>query len=53
MAEIAVTHLKSLPSPFIEDKFEEHIAKKGAQADTALSHLMKILYLRVGYADAS
>ena len=32
--------------PFlIEDKFEQHLATKGALAETALSHLMKILYI--------
>ena len=45
MAEIGVDNLKWVPSPFIQDKFEEHLAKKGVQADTALSHLMKTLYL--------
>jgi hypothetical protein len=45
MKEIGATSLKWVPSPFIEDKFEKQFAKKGEQADTALSHLMKIMYM--------
>ena len=45
MKEIGVTSLPWVPSPSIKDKFEEKIAKKGEQANTVLSHLMKIMYL--------
>ena len=45
MKEIGVSPLKWVPSPFIDDKFESEFAKEGKQAKTALSHLMKILYL--------
>ena len=45
MSEIGVTSLPWVPSPSTDDKFEEPFAKKGKQADTALSHLMKLMYL--------
>lgn len=35
MREIKVKSLKWVPSPSIDDKFEEAFTKKGAQADTA------------------
>ena len=38
-------HFPWVPSPSIDDKFEEPFAKKGKQAYTALSHLMKVMYL--------
>ena len=45
MQEIGVSSLPWVPSPVIEDQFEEAYASKGKQADTALSHLMKLLYI--------
>jgi len=45
MNEIGVTSLKWVPSPSVDDKFEAQYAKKGKQADTVLSHLMKIMYM--------
>ena len=44
MAEVGVKNLKLVPSPFIEDKFEQRLATKGVQAETAFSHLMKTLH---------
>ena len=45
MKEIKVSSLPWVPTPSLEDKFEDHYAKKGKQADTVLSHLMKIMHL--------
>ena len=40
MKEIGVKSLKWVPTPSVEDRFDEAHAKKGAQAATALSHLV-------------
>ena len=45
MKEIGVKSLKWVPTPSLDDRFDEAHAKRGAQADTALSHLMKIMYI--------
>ena len=45
MSEIGVSTLPWVPSPATDDKFEEKYAHKGEQADTVLSHLMKIMYM--------
>ena len=45
MKEIGVKSLKWVPTPVIDERFGEAHAKKGAQAATALSHLMKIMYI--------
>lgn len=45
MREIKVKSLKWVPSPFIDDKFDQSSAKRGEQTDSALSRLTKILYM--------
>ena len=45
MKEIGVQTLEWVLSPTIEDKFDKSFAKRGKQASTALSQLMKIMYL--------
>ena len=45
MNEIGITSIKWVPSPSTDDKFEAQYAKKGKQAETVLSHLMKIMYM--------
>ena len=45
MKEAGVKHLAWVPSPSIDDRFDEESSKKGKFADTALSHLMKLLYI--------
>jgi hypothetical protein len=45
MKEAGVKHLAWVPSPSIDNRFDEESSKKGNFADTALSHLMKLLYI--------
>jgi hypothetical protein len=45
MKEIGVKTLSWVPTPTLEDKFDSEHAKEGIQAKTALSHLMKIMYI--------
>ena len=45
MSEIGVKTLSWVPTPTLEDKFYSEHAKEGIQAKTALSHLMRIMYI--------
>ena len=45
MKEAGVLKLPWVPSPTIDDRFDQESAKKGALADNAASHLMKLLYI--------
>ena len=45
MTEIGVKDLSYVPSPSIEDKFDDASAFPGKQAKNAASHLMSILYV--------
>ena len=43
MKEAGVRYLTGVPPPNIDDRFDEGSCKRGKFADTALSHLMKLL----------
>ena len=45
MLEAKVLTLPWVPSPSIDDRFDKESCKRGVFADTAASHLMKILYI--------
>ena len=45
MKEANVMTLPWVPSPNIDDRFDEQSCKRGKFADTAASHIMKIMYL--------
>ena len=45
MKQAGVKHLAWVPSPTKDDRFDEEPSNKGNFADTALSRLMKLLYI--------